>query len=81
VLLADPSEVRWHALRKGRLVAQELCPDALYRSEVFLDLWLDPEALLAGDLRRLCEVLDRGIATPEHETFVARLGATFQPGS
>jgi hypothetical protein len=36
-------------------------------------LWLDPAALLAGDLDALIATLDRGLATPEHEASVAQL--------
>jgi hypothetical protein len=39
----------------------------------FPGLWLDPQALLAGDTRRLRAVVDLGLATPEHAEFVARL--------
>ena len=34
--------------------------DGIYRLEVFPGLWLDPNALLAGDTRRLRAVLDLG---------------------
>ena len=43
------------------------------RSEAFPGLWLDPAALLAGDLPRALAVLQQGIATPEHASFVASL--------
>jgi Uma2 family endonuclease len=47
--------------------------DGIYRSEVFPGLWLDPKALYAQDLDRLGEVLEQGVATPQHADFVARL--------
>jgi hypothetical protein len=71
----DPDEVLWHVLRDRRLVAVPPDADGLYRSTVFPGLWLDPGALLARDGRRLRAVLDRGLATPEHAAFVARLAA------
>jgi hypothetical protein len=43
------------------------------RSEVFPGLWLDPEALVRGDLARVLAVLQQGIASSEHTAFVARL--------
>jgi hypothetical protein len=43
------------------------------RSRVFPGLWLDPDALLARNTRRLREVLDLARTTPEHATFIARL--------
>jgi hypothetical protein len=36
---------------------------------------LAPEALIAGDTRRLRAVIDLGVAIPEHAAFVARLAA------
>jgi Uma2 family endonuclease len=69
----EPDEVIWHVLQEGRLVAVPPDADGLYRSRVFPGLWLDPQALLACDPRRLREVVDQGVATPEHAAFVARL--------
>ena len=71
----DPDEVYWFVLRRGRFVDLPPGPDGIFRSEVFPGLWLDPVALLAGDLRRLQAVVDLGCATPEHAEFVARLSA------
>ena len=49
--------------------------DGLHRSRVFPGLWLDPQAILSVDTRRLREVIDLGTQTPEHAAFVARLAA------
>ena len=62
-------------LRAGRFVDLEPGADGIYRSEVFPGLWLDPDALLAGDTRRLRALVERGCATPERAVFVARLAA------
>jgi hypothetical protein len=35
--------------------------------------WLDPAALLRDDLARLLDVLQRGLDSPEHAEFAARL--------
>jgi len=69
----EPDEVYWFVLRRGRFVDLQPGPDGIYRSEVFRGLWLDPDALLAGDTLRLQAVIDLGCATPEHAEFVARL--------
>lgn len=71
----EPDEVLWHVLREGRLVAMSPDADGLYRSRVFPGLWLDPQALLMDDTRRLRAVVDQGVATAEHAAFVARLAA------
>ncbi|MBX6313828.1 MAG: Uma2 family endonuclease [Isosphaeraceae bacterium] len=71
----DPDEVIWHVRREGRLMAIPPGPEGLYRSEVFPGLWLDPQALLAGDRAAVRAALERGLATPEHAAFLARLAA------
>ena len=77
VLRVHDREVDWFALREGRY--EKLAPDGegIIRSGVFPGLWLDAPALLRGDLPRLIEVLGRGLKTPEHAAFAARL----KPGS
>jgi hypothetical protein len=45
----------------------------IYKSEVFPGLWLDANALIAGDLTKVFQVLDQGLATPEHAAFVQQL--------
>jgi len=71
----EPDEVLWHVLREGRLVTLPPDADGLFRSRVFPGLWLDPQALLAHDTRRLREALDKGLAMPDHAAFVAKLAA------
>jgi Uma2 family endonuclease len=75
VVALKPDEVIWHVLRDGQLVIVPPGADGLYRSEVFPGLWLDPTALLTDNLDALIATLDRGLATPEHAAFVARLAA------
>jgi hypothetical protein len=40
--------------------------------KVFPGLWLDPDALFTDDPDRLIQVLDDGIASPEHAAIVAK---------
>jgi Uma2 family endonuclease len=71
----EPDEVFWFVREGGILVPWALGEDGLYRSVNFPGLWLDPQALLRGDRRRLREVVDLSCATPEHAAFVAKLAA------
>ncbi len=75
VLGVDPAAVFWHVRRDGKLVQVEPDVDGLYRSIAFPGLWLDPTALLIEDDPALLVALHRGLATPEHAAFVARLAA------
>lgn len=68
-------EFVFHRAQRGKLrpVAQD--SDGIFRSQVFPGLWLDPAALIAGDMRRVFDVLREGIASPEHSKFVEQLAA------
>jgi Uma2 family endonuclease len=62
-------------LRDGQYAPIQLDPSGILKSETFPGLWLDPQALLRGDLARLFAVIDQGVATPEHASFLERLKA------
>ena len=66
-------ELDWHRLVRGRLERLAPSEDGILRSEALPGLWLDPAALIAGDMLRVLKVLDQGLASPEHAAFVARL--------
>jgi Uma2 family endonuclease len=68
--------VDWFALREGQY--ERLAPNQheVVCSEVFPGLWLDPAALVRGDLATVMAVLQQGLASPEHARFVGRLNPT-----
>lgn len=66
-------EIDCFVLRGDRYERLPLSEDGLYRSEIFPGLWLDPHALIAEDLPKLQTIVQRGLATPEHQQFVERL--------
>ncbi|MBI4771725.1 MAG: Uma2 family endonuclease [Chloroflexi bacterium] len=68
--------VSWFVLREG--VYESLEPEAagVLRSEAFPGLWLEPAALLSGDLAAVWAVLQEGLATAAHEAFVSSLKRT-----
>jgi hypothetical protein len=66
-------EVDWFMLREGRYEKMPLTADGFYQSRVFPGLWLDPVALIEGNLQRVLAVLQQGMATSEHAAFVSLL--------
>jgi Uma2 family endonuclease len=66
-------EIDWFVLRAGQYERLPLDTAGLYRSETFPGLWLDPAALLRGDLATVLAVVQRGLASLEHDAFAARL--------
>jgi Uma2 family endonuclease len=73
VVELDPDVIHWFIRRGRRFTDLPPRPDGVHRSEIFPGLWLDGEALFAEDRRRLIRVLKRGLRSPEHAAFVAKL--------
>lgn len=75
VVLTHVNRVQW--LRREGDAFAEATPgeDGVYRSRTFPGLWLDPAALLAGDLAEVLAKVQAGVASPEHAAFVAELAA------
>jgi hypothetical protein len=72
-VLAEDREIRWRQLISGH--NQILAPDddGIWRSRGFPGLWLEGEALLRRDTEQLITMLQEGLASREHQAFVARL--------
>jgi hypothetical protein len=71
----DEDKIDWFQLKAGQYQPLALTKDGLYKSKVFPGLWLDPDAMIAGDLIKVLEVVQQGIASPEHQRFVKKLQA------
>ncbi len=65
--------VHWSRLVDGRFVPIEPDIDGILHSHIFPGLWLDPSAMIKGDITRVLAVLNLGLASPEHAAFVAEL--------
>jgi len=65
--------IDWFVLRAGQYERLSVDANGLVRSEVFPGLWLDPVALVRGDLATVLAIAQQGLGSPEHSTFVARL--------
>src|SRR5487761_1246769 len=70
-------EIRWHVLVGGKYRILSPEADGLWRSRVFPGLWLDGQALLARDMRKVLTRLQEGLQSAEHQEFVARLAARY----
>jgi hypothetical protein len=64
--------IDWMSLRGDRYEPLPL-KDSFYQSEVFPGLWLDPAAMIRGDVALVHQTLQKGLAAPEHKAFLARL--------
>ena len=73
VLCIEPLELHWFDLQTGQPIKPNR--QGVYRSRVFPGLWLDREALFNRDTLRLLAVLQEGLASRAHATFIKRLQA------
>jgi Uma2 family endonuclease len=69
----DQGLIDWFVLRPGRYESLAAGGDGILRSEAFPGLWLDPRAMVDYDKRRVREVSDLGLGSPEHARFVQQL--------
>lgn len=65
--------VDWFVLRGKEYERLPPGPDGVLRSQILPGLWLDPAALIRGDMAEVMRVAQLGIASPEHAAFVERL--------
>jgi hypothetical protein len=75
--------IDWFILRQSQYERLPLSPAGIYQSEVFPGLWLDPAQMTQFNLAAVLQVLQQGIASPEHARFVAdleRQAAARSPG-
>ncbi|MGH7137217.1 MAG: Uma2 family endonuclease [Pirellulales bacterium] len=66
-------EIDWFRLDEGKYVPIVANEAGIVKSTVFPGLWLDRAALLRCDLMRVFAVLQEGLASPEHASFVQSL--------
>ncbi|QYX32278.1 Uma2 family endonuclease [Sphaerospermopsis torques-reginae] len=67
-------EFDWFILKDGEYRQLEANAEGVFCSQVFPGLWLDKSALLAGNLAKVLEILQQGLAGAEHQSFVENLG-------
>jgi Uma2 family endonuclease len=82
-LIAVPvwQEISWFERTASGFQPVEPGADRVFRSRCFPGLWLDVQALWDLDLAKMNEVLQQGLATPEHAAFVARLAGRKPPAA
>ena len=62
-------EIDWFVRLEDRFQKQSAGPDGFLKSKAFPGLWLEASALIASDLKRVFEVLEQGLRSPEHAAF------------
>jgi Uma2 family endonuclease len=70
--------IDWFCLRDGAYESIAPSDDGVLRSEAFPGLWLDRAALVVDRMDRVMEVLEKGLASPDHMAFKSRLEAAIR---
>ncbi|MBI2803818.1 MAG: Uma2 family endonuclease [Planctomycetes bacterium] len=73
VVLIKRREILWNRLVRGKYKRIQPDSEGIFRSRVFPGLWLDSKALFANDMAKVLTTLQTGIASDEHQRFVAEL--------
>jgi Uma2 family endonuclease len=73
VVCLREKQLRWFDLCANRELTADA--DGVLRVRCFPGLWINADALLARDARRMLATLDQGLASPEHAELVRQLAA------
>ncbi|MGB3533875.1 MAG: Uma2 family endonuclease [Microcoleaceae cyanobacterium] len=65
----------WFKLENEEYTRLQPDEKGIIKSQVFPGLWLNPTALLSGDLINVIETVQQGLATTEHQNFIQQLSA------
>ncbi|MGA2585164.1 MAG: Uma2 family endonuclease [Tepidisphaeraceae bacterium] len=73
VVSLKDDQVHWFDLRSNKPLKAD--SNGIIRAKTFPGLWLDTRSVLARNLKKMLQVLNEGIASPEHAEFVKSLAA------
>lgn len=62
----------WYALQDSDYLLIQPDNSGIIRSRIFPGLWLDTAAMLSGNLAQVIDCVQKGIASPEHQQFLAK---------
>jgi Uma2 family endonuclease len=74
-------EIDWFVLRNGQYNRLAPSAEGYFKSEILPGLWLDPAAMIRGDMTAVAGTAQRGLASGEHADFVNRLQGAARPPS
>ncbi len=67
------NKLDWFCLQNGEYISLEADASGVIKSQVYPGLWLDVAALLRSDMAKVLTVLQQGLSSSEHATFVQKL--------
>lgn len=67
------NKLDWFCLENGEYILLEPDSNGVIKSRIFPGLWLDVAALCAGEMTKVLAVLQQGLSSEEHSSFVQEL--------
>jgi Uma2 family endonuclease len=72
----EDEQLDWFQLQQGKYLKLQTDIEGILYSQMFPGLWLDQNALLTGNLAKVLRVLQKGLASGEHQSFVEKLNSS-----
>jgi Uma2 family endonuclease len=72
----EDDQLDWFQLKQGKYLKLQPDIEGVLYSQMFPGLWLDQNALLTGNLAKVLRVLQKGLASGEHQSFVEKLNSS-----
>jgi Uma2 family endonuclease len=72
----EDDQLDWFQLQQGKYLKLQTDIEGILYSQMFPGLWLDQNALLTGNLAKVLRVLQKGLASGEHQSFVEKLNSS-----
>jgi Uma2 family endonuclease len=69
----EDQTIDWFSWHEKQYIQLPKTSAGIIKGKVFPGLWLDPEAMVRRDMHRVLEVLQKGLASPEHAAYVQEL--------
>ena len=68
-------ELSWFRLSEGEYISVSVDENGVIKSQVFPGLWLAVKFLIDGNLAEVLNLLQQGLASSEHQTFLSQLNS------
>jgi Uma2 family endonuclease len=72
----EDDQLDWFQLQQGKYLKLQPDIEGVLYSQMFPGLWLDQNALLTENLAKVLQILQKGLASGEHQSFLEKLNSS-----
>ena len=72
----EDEQLDWFQLQQGKYLKLQTDIEGILYSQMFPGLWLDQNALLTENLAKVLQILQKGLASGEHQSFLEKLNSS-----